>query len=276
VRVPLQVALLGLLALGLAGPASAPAQVALPGTPEPQGATPESAQPPVSPQPATRREQLSDEKTRSQWAYVTQAVTARTQPNADAGAVRDSKGRPVTLRRRVKQTLSRELVLLLTRTESADGKVWVRVRLPMRPNNRTGWLPRSALSKFRTVRTRLVVDRRSLRAYLFRSGRVVWSSHIGIGVRRWPTPRGRFYARERLRVPPGRARQVYGPLAIGTSAHAPTLSGGNWGEGVVGVHGTGSPGLLPGRVSHGCVRVPNANIRRLWRLMPLGTPIHVR
>lgn len=264
------------LALALAGPAPASAQVAVPGTPEPPASTPEEAQPATPPAPATVVERLSDERRRSQWAYVTRASTPRMQPAPDAPAVRDDKGRPVRLREIVRHTYSSELVLLLRRATRADGTVWVQVRLPMRPSNRTGWVERRALSRFRVVRTRLVVDRRRLRASLYRSGRVVWASRIGVGIRRWPTPRGRFYVRERLRVPPGAAREVYGPLAFGTSAHSPTLSGGNWGEGVIGVHGTGRPELLPGRVSHGCIRVPNPKIRRLWRLMPLGTPILVR
>jgi lipoprotein-anchoring transpeptidase ErfK/SrfK len=82
--------------------------------------------------------------------------------------------------------------------------------------------------------------------------------------------------RERLVIPRGRLRRIYGPFAFGTSAHSNTLSGGNWGEGVIGVHGTGAPQLIPGRISHGCVRLPNAKIQRLRRLMGLGTPIRIR
>jgi lipoprotein-anchoring transpeptidase ErfK/SrfK len=43
----------------------------------------------------------------------------------------------------------------------------------------------------------------------------------------------------------------------------------------VGIHGTNQPELIPGRPSHGCIRVPNANIRLLARLMPVGTPVHI-
>ena len=39
----------------------------------------------------------------------------------------------------------------------------------------------------------------------------------------------------------------------------------------MGIHGTDRPDLLPGRVSHGCIRMRNADIRRLSRLMPVGT-----
>ena len=66
----------------------------------------------------------------------------------------------------------------------------------------------------------------------------------------------------------------YGPLAFGTSARSETLT--DWpGGGFIGIHGTNRPGILPGRVSHGCVRVPNANIIKLARLMPVGTPLTI-
>ena len=40
-----------------------------------------------------------------------------------------------------------------------------------------------------------------------------------------------------------------------------------------GIHGTDEPGLIPGRPSHGCIRVPNAAITRLWQIMPIGTAV---
>ena len=64
----------------------------------------------------------------------------------------------------------------------------------------------------------------------------------------------------------------YGPLAFGTSARSAVLT--DWpGGGFVGIHGTNRPELIPGRVSHGCIRMRNRDIERLGRLMPVGTPI---
>jgi lipoprotein-anchoring transpeptidase ErfK/SrfK len=106
---------------------------------------------------------------------------------------------------------------------------------------------------------------------LFRDGRRVWSSRVGIGARATPTPAGRFWIRSRLRVPA--SDPAYGPYAFGTGAYS-VLS--DWpGGGVIGIHGTDAPQLIPGRPSHGCVRVPNAAIARLWRLMPIGTPVRI-
>ena len=67
----------------------------------------------------------------------------------------------------------------------------------------------------------------------------------------------------------------YGPVAFGTSARSATLT--DWpAGGFIGIHGTNRPDLLPGRVSHGCIRLRNPDILRLARLMPVGTPVEIR
>jgi lipoprotein-anchoring transpeptidase ErfK/SrfK len=43
----------------------------------------------------------------------------------------------------------------------------------------------------------------------------------------------------------------------------------------VGVHGTNQPEIIPGRISHGCIRMRNAAILALARLMPVGTPLTI-
>jgi lipoprotein-anchoring transpeptidase ErfK/SrfK len=94
---------------------------------------------------------------------------------------------------------------------------------------------------------------------------------VGVGKASTQTPAGHFWIREKFRV---RGAPVYGPYAMGTSAYAPTLT--DWpGGGVVGLHGTSEPGLVPGRPSHGCIRLRNNDITRLYRLVPRGTPLHV-
>jgi lipoprotein-anchoring transpeptidase ErfK/SrfK len=164
------------------------------------------------------------------------------------------------------------IALALDRMTGADGRLWVRVRLAILPNGSTGWVPRSALGGYGTVRTKLIVDRERLSATLLRDERPVLKAPIGIGAAGSPTPAGEFYVRNRLtryRSP------FYGPVAFGTSARSPTLT--DWPDGgFVGIHGTNRPDLLPGRVSHGCIRMRNDDILRLARLMPPGTPITIR
>ena len=42
-----------------------------------------------------------------------------------------------------------------------------------------------------------------------------------------------------------------------------------------GIHGTNEPQLIPGRPSHGCIRLRDADVARLWALIGLGTPIRI-
>ena len=208
-------------------------------------------------------ERLSDERTVTRWAYIRRRAVL--QPSPVEGAGGDER-----LRRRTESGFS-EIYLALRSHVDEGGRVWVEVRIPGRPNGRRGWVPRDALGPFRVVRTALVIDRRRLRATLRRDGRVIWRSRVGVGKRSTPTPRGDFYVRERIRV--ADPRGMYGPWAFGTSAYS-VLS--DWpGGGVVGVHGTNRPDLIPGRPSAGCIRVPNRLIRRLARLLPLGTPVRI-
>ena len=74
------------------------------------------------------------------------------------------------------------------------GRLWVRVR----PAGTTGWVRREALGGYGVVRTRLVVDRRALRATLLREGRPVFRAAVGIGAPGAPTPRGEYYIRNKL------------------------------------------------------------------------------
>ena len=107
---------------------------------------------------------------------------------------------------------------------------------------------------------------------LTRDGRVIFRARIGVGRPESPTPAGRFYIRDKLTgFGPG---TIYGPLAFGTSARSAVLT--DWPQdGVIGIHGTSEPELLPGHVSHGCIRLRNADIVRLAKLLPIGTPLTI-
>jgi lipoprotein-anchoring transpeptidase ErfK/SrfK len=105
-----------------------------------------------------------------------------------------------------------------------------------------------------------------------RARRPIFRAGIGVGEPAWPTPRGEFYIRNRLT---SYESPFYGPLAFGTSARSAVLT--DWPDGgFVGIHGTNQPELLPGRVSHGCIRMRNEDILELGQLMPIGTPVTIR
>jgi L,D-transpeptidase catalytic domain len=152
------------------------------------------------------------------------------------------------------------------------GLVWVHVPLAVLPNGTEGWLPRTSLGAWSFIETHLVVDRARLTATLFRAGRAIFHAPVAIGAPGTPTPAGTFYIRDRLK---GFADPFYGPLAFGTDARSPTLT--EWpAGGFIGIHGTDQPSLIPGRVSHGCIRMTNTAITRLGELMPVGTPVTIR
>jgi lipoprotein-anchoring transpeptidase ErfK/SrfK len=226
--------------------------VALPGASSGQSAAPQTV---VKP--------LSNERTLSRWAYPTS--------KAQVYARMSGSSRVVTRLRLLTEDKLPELYLLLAQATDSHGNQWVKIRVPKRPNGTTGWVRRSNLGDFHRVTTQLVINRRTLRTTLYRSGRVVFSAPIGVGKAGTVTPAGKFWVREKFRV---RGTPVYGPYAIGTAAYSPTLT--DWPNGgVVGLHGTNQPSLIPGRPSHGCVRLRNAHITRLYRMLPLGTPVRI-
>lgn len=207
---------------------------------------------------------LSDERTVTRWAHPAVDSPISRYPRRNSSLV----GRL----RYVTEDGFDEVYPMLRRWTDSKDRTWVQVRIPARRGPSTGWVEESALEEEQVVTTYLTINRKSLKATLFRSGRRIWSSPIGVGAPETPTPGGRFWIRELLQSanPDG----FYGPWAFGTSAYS-RLS--DWPRGgVVGIHGTNQPELIPGRPSHGCVRVPNHAIAQLARLMPIGTPIRIR
>jgi hypothetical protein len=221
---------------------------------------------PVRPLTATGplgNERLSDEKRLTRFAGAVAVAPVRSRP--------DKAGRRIAALRYLTEDDALEVYPVLESRLDDAGRTWLRIRLPMRPNGRTGWVTDGALGPLKAVRTMLRVNRTTLRATLYRSGRRIWSSRVGVGKATTPTPAGHFWIRSRVHGL--RDSPVYGPFAFATAAYS-VLS--DWpGGGVIGIHGTNQPRLIPGRPSHGCIRVPNAAITRLWRLLPIGTPVAI-
>ncbi len=213
--------------------------------------------------PAPRMVRLSNPNVASRYAHAFRRSLIRAAPNV--------KARVLTHLRLTTEDDFPEAYLLLSSWRDKRNMEWIRLRIPGRPNGRTGWVPRDALGEFRTVYTSLVVNRKQRRVTLFRRGKLVTSFRIGVGAPSTPTPAGSFWIREKFQTSGG---GTYGPRAMGTAAYAPGLT--DWpGGGVIGFHGTNQPQLIPGNPSHGCIRLRNADILRLYRLVPVGTPVRI-
>lgn len=149
---------------------------------------------------------------------------------------------------------------------------WVKVRLPARPNHRSGWIP-AADVELETVDLAVYVDLQTKTLSVRSGDEVVVRSPIAVGTPENPTPLGTFYVTDKLETPdPGGG---YGPFALGLSGYSETLTEFAGGDGQIGIHGTNDPGSIGQAVSHGCVRLPNDVIEALATLLPLGTPVHI-
>jgi hypothetical protein len=210
-----------------------------------------------------RSTKLTDDKV-AHWAVLMRRTVVRAKPGLASRVV-------TTLPAGTTDGTQND-VLVLSRIDISPRSSWYRVRLPILPNNSTGFVRKRDLSPLFTVHTHLYINRGATSATLKRDGKVVFKTRVGVGKSYWPTPRGEFYVRDKLT---NFNNPFYGPLAFGISARSAVLT--DWpGGGYVGIHGTNEPHLIPGHISHGCIRLRNAAILALGRLMPVGTPVTIQ
>ena len=150
-------------------------------------------------------------------------------------------------------------------------KGWVRIQLPGRPNGSLAWVRRRHVRIAHTG-YKLVDERKRHRLLLLRRGRVAKRFRIAVGTAATPTTRGRYYVTDLIRS----KDPFYGPYALGLSAHSEVLTSYAGGNGQLGIHGTDDPSSIGRDVSHGCIRVHNGVIKRLARIVPVGTPVVIR
>jgi lipoprotein-anchoring transpeptidase ErfK/SrfK len=146
------------------------------------------------------------------------------------------------------------------------------VQVPRRPNGVTGWVPVSQVD-VETVRTRILVDLSQRRVTLYRDGKPVLSTAAAIGSPATPTPTGSFYVNQRLI--PTDPSGPYGPGAVGISAFSNVLTGWTQG-GPIAIHGTNEPWSIGKAVSNGCIRLPNATLKKVFAQAFSGTPVVIR
>ena len=157
-----------------------------------------------------------------------------------------------------------------------DGRQWLEVLLPTRPNGSTGWIPRDKAALGHTpywIELRL----RTRRLSVYRDGHRIRRFRAVIGAPGTPTPRGLAAIYERNAQPDPRG--FLGPWALSLTAFSQVLTNYGGGPGRVAVHGRGAASLrdpLGSARSHGCIRIDNAPVRWLARHAAPGTPIRIR
>ena len=201
-------------------------------------------------------------------------TTTTTPPHAIAAA---TKGGPIQVydapNGAVTNTLSARTDYLQPRTflvVEGQGE-WLKVLLPMRPNNATGFI-RTADVILSEVPFEIHINLGEHMLRMFKDGQEVLSSPVVIGAPRTPTPLGTFFVTDpvNLKASPNGA---YGAYALGLSGYSEVLFEFNGGPGQIAVHGTNNPSQVGQDISNGCIRVPNDIIVQIADQVPLGTPV---
>ena len=153
---------------------------------------------------------------------------------------------------------------------TADGLRWLRILVPGRPNGMKGWISQRATA-LTTTRWHLMVKTSRRRVLVYRGGRLVRRFTAIVGTASTPTPHGRFFVEESVRMLPGAAGA---PFALALSARSNVLQEFMGGPGQIAMHGVANlGGTLGTAASHGCVRLANRSISWLAARIVPGTPI---
>ncbi|MDX6437696.1 MAG: hypothetical protein QOF45_279 [Gaiellaceae bacterium] len=149
---------------------------------------------------------------------------------------------------------------------------WEKVYVPIRPNGSTAWIRgRQVTLAVNPYRIRVSLGAHTLTVW--KGARVFHRERAGVGRSIVPTPAGTYYLAELLAQP--NPTGAYGPYAFGLSAYSNVLYSFGGGPGQIGLHGTNNPASLGTNASHGCIRISNAGIVKLARILPLGTPVRI-
>jgi lipoprotein-anchoring transpeptidase ErfK/SrfK len=152
------------------------------------------------------------------------------------------------------------------------GRIWLRVRLPGRPNSHTGWISGDSTRDTRTP-WRLRVDTSKRQVTVFDHNRLVKRFKAVVGKPSTPTPSGHFFVEENIRLHSGLSGS---PFALALSARSNVFQEFEGGPGQVALHGLGGVGGTPGTaVSHGCVRLGTRSISWLAARMGPGVPVTI-
>jgi hypothetical protein len=161
---------------------------------------------------------------------------------------------------------------VLGERQDESGRTWLRVVLPGRPNGHRGWLSADGVRQTSTLWS-LRIDVASRRVTAIRNGRVVRRFSAIVGASTTPTPRGRFFVEESVRLAPSLAGA---PYALALSARSTVYQEFAGGPGQIAVHGRANIGGVLGTAqSHGCVRLDDRAISWLARRIPTGAPVVV-
>jgi hypothetical protein len=169
-----------------------------------------------------------------------------------------------------KTVYGRRLILSVTHRRGA----WAAVTTFLVPNRRRAWVrvDRQTFAVRRT-RWRLAADLSARTVTVLHGTRRVRTLRVAIGAPRTPTPTGTYAITDKLAGAP--FGSAYGCCILALSGHQPKVRTGPI-DGRLAIHGTNRPDLVGARVSQGCLRARDRDVRWLLRTVPVGTQVTIR
>lgn len=162
---------------------------------------------------------------------------------------------------------------VLQRRVMGNGSEWVQVRALRKRTQVNVWIPAWATRKVE-INYRVRIDISSRRTTVFRDGKVLRRFRVVVGKRSTPTPTGRFYTVDRVRLQSSWAQRR---MAIAVSAFSRVLKTFDGGIGQIAMH---PRALLRDPVgtaaSNGCIRFNNRDMAWLVKRIPNGTPVEIQ
>ena len=148
-------------------------------------------------------------------------------------------------------------------------ETWLKVRLPVRPNNAYGWI-KSGDVNVSSVPDRIVVSLANRTLRWFHDGVAALEATVGVGSPQDPTPPAEYYVTDVLP-----SSGAYGPFIIALNGHSDALTDFEGGDPRLAIHGTDNPATIGAAASFGCVHVPNGIDRELAAAMQPGTLVEI-
>ena len=150
---------------------------------------------------------------------------------------------------------------------------WLGVPAAEIPDGRLGWIRDDpAKLEYEATPYRIEADLSAREVVLRRGRTVVRRIAVTVGAPGSPTPPGRYAVTDGLVVKG--SRDSYGCCILALTGHQPNLPPGWIGGDRIAIHGT--PGTVGSAASSGCLRARDADVRALFRAIPLGTPVRIR
>jgi L,D-transpeptidase ErfK/SrfK len=124
---------------------------------------------------------------------------------------------------------------------------------------------------------RLVIRLKKRRVYVYRGEELDVSYPIAVGKNGWETPKGDFKVIEKKKDPawqnPFTGEVI--PPGIDNPLGARWIGFWTNGKNSIGFHGTPNEGSVGRAASHGCIRMFNKDVQKLFELVQVGTPVNV-